>query len=235
MKVAVQYQYEDFIEIENVVTVEDLKTGLGNHYNFDDHDNFDEWKLFQAGLELDQPNVLLADLLPGGQIVLTAPPDGERIGPKSRVYKSDKTRFMLVERGGKMELIPLRRETDFTAQCSEKTFFKKGQKFGLITNIVYDKKEGHKRQVQCDIYEATDDGYVFLWTDDDDLMQLQLEHPAKMFLIRNKEAVHRFARELRKKMEPRTFDETELKLENGTGKNEHIEWILDQIRSTSNR
>ena len=58
----------DFIEIENVVTVEDLKTGLGNHYNFDDHDNFDEWKLFQAGLELDQPNVLLADLLPGGQV-----------------------------------------------------------------------------------------------------------------------------------------------------------------------
>ena len=59
MDVSVRYLVEDWIDIPGVATLGELKTALGNHYNFDDQDNFDDWKLFQSGLELDQPEVEL--------------------------------------------------------------------------------------------------------------------------------------------------------------------------------
>ena len=39
------------------------------------------------------------------------------------------------------------------------------------------------------------DGYIFLWTDDDDLMRLPLEQPYKRILIPERDAMPRHARE----------------------------------------
>jgi len=236
MDVSVRYLVEDWIDIPGVATVGELKTALGNHYNFDDHDNFDEWKLFQSGLELDQPEVELKNLTPNREkldILLVAPPDIERIGRRSRVYKANKNRF-LVKHNSKydtgLEVIQLRSEYEETAQCSDSFHFKKGETFAVLTNIVNDLKKPAEREVEIHIYDVDRDGYIFLWTDDDDLMRLPLEQPYKMFLIPERDAMPRHARELKRRQpgDPQCWAETELK-EEGNCTSVHMDWIWQQM------
>ena len=76
----------DFLTFNDVETVGDLKTKLGENKNFNDHEDFDKWKLFLFGIELDDPTVRLAELdTTGTNIVLTAPLDIERGGRRGLV------------------------------------------------------------------------------------------------------------------------------------------------------
>jgi len=227
MKVTVQYLLKDFLEVDEVNTVGELKLKLSQSPNFDDHENWNEWKLFLGGLELDDPAVLLADLDTDHRIVLSAPPEPERLGLKSRIYKSNKTRFMVVETENKPEIIPLRPETEQTAQLPEKFHFFGSQKFGLITNIVEDLKKPGERQVQCDIFEVNDEGYLYVWADPDDLMRIPLDAPAKVFLVKDKDHWPHRGKEVKPRKKPKLYDEISLKGPNGR---DHIHWIMNELK-----
>ena len=90
------------VVVAKLKTVGDVKRELHNHHNFDDHEDWDEWKLFLFGVELDDMDTPLASLVTpetGGkvpEINLVAPPDIERVGTKKQPFYTDKTRFLVI-------------------------------------------------------------------------------------------------------------------------------------------
>ena len=76
----------EFLTFNDVETVGDLKTKLGENRNFNDHEDFDKWKLFLFGIELDEPTTRLSELdTTATKIVLIAPLDIERSSSRGLV------------------------------------------------------------------------------------------------------------------------------------------------------
>jgi len=228
MNITVLYQLSDYVRVENVETVGELKRKLGQHADFDDHEDWDAWKLFLLGIELDDPKKRLADLdIPDGiSIILTAPAEAERIGSKNREYTTDKKRFLVIQTGRGLEMKTIKPEKPQTAALPQEFYFFGKQRFGLITNIVEDKRKPGEKKIKCAIYEVDDEGYICLETHQDDLRQPGMT--AKVTLIKDKAKTTSKELPVINTVE---YNEKELKTPNGKLTPTHIKWIADEIKN----
>ena len=211
-------------------TIGELKLKLGQHADFDDHEDWYAWKLFLLGIELDDPKKRLADLdIPDGiSIILTAPAEAERIGSKNREYTTDKSRFLVIQTGRGLEMKTIKPEKPHTAALPQEFYFFGKQRFGLITNIVEDKRKPGEKKIWCAIYEVNDEGYICLETHHDDLRQPEMT--AKVTLIKDKAKTTSQELKVIKTVE---YNEKELKTPNGELTSTHIKWIADEIKKSS--
>jgi len=229
MNIWVLYQLSDYVFIQNVETIGDLKFKLGQHADFDDHEDWDAWKLFLLGIELDDPTKRLADLdIPDGiSIILTAPAEAERIGSKNRGYTTDKNRFLVIQTGRGLEMKTIKPEKPHTAALPQEFYFFGKQRFGLITNIVEDKSKPGEKKIRCAIYEVNDEGFICLNTHQDDLRSPEMT--AKVTLIKDKGKTSSQELKVIKTVE---YNEIELKTPKGECRTKHINWIADEIKKS---
>jgi len=183
MDVNVKYEDGDYIPVKNVETVGELKQKLreteGTDFKFRD---FDKYKLFQSGVELDDPTKLLEKLAQGGEgITLVKPEEVAKGNEKSRSIVSDKTRYIVVH---DFSLLPKHKIYKLEANKLEKVKGSReggpaylllgSQEIGLIKKVI--RINDTERKVECISYDVKADGKIFIWKTDDQMETVQLHH-----------------------------------------------------------
>jgi len=177
-----------------VKTVGELKQKLreteGTDFQFRD---FDKYKLFQGGVELDDPTKLLEKLAQGGEgITLVKPEEVAKGNEKSRSIVSDKTRYIVVH---DFSLWPKHKIYKLEANKLEKVKGSReggpayplmgSQEIGLIKKVI--RINDNERKVECISYDVKAHGKIFIWKTDDQMETVQLHHKKNNEEIENLE------------------------------------------------
>jgi len=163
MLVKVQYQKDFLTPIESVQTVGDLRMKLSKESIFKFYD-FEKWKLYQCGIELNDLNEQLVKN--GRMITLVKPDDEERSGDKSQTIFTDAVRFLVIRDDDGLKIHEVTNGLNNTIRSALKYYIFGPQKIGLIKSFNLDNPQDKK--VECTIYDVNKPGKICIWKSDDE-------------------------------------------------------------------